>query len=91
MKRTLLGIAVPVVLVLLPSQSVLGGKLEYPETKRIIVTDEYHGTKIEDPYRWLEDDYAEETTAWVESTRRSFWASSARRCCSRKLRSLPNS
>jgi hypothetical protein len=41
-------------------------KLTYPETRREQVVDDYHGTKVEDPYRWLEDDNAEEVKAWVE-------------------------
>ena len=31
-------------------------KLKYPETKKVDHTDDYHGTKVADPYRWLEDD-----------------------------------
>ena len=31
-------------------------RLNYPQTKRINHTDEYHGIKVADPYRWLEDD-----------------------------------
>ncbi|MFT3990122.1 MAG: prolyl oligopeptidase family serine peptidase [Luteolibacter sp.] len=41
--------------------------LEYPKTRRQIVTDDYHGTKVEDPYRWLEDDNSPETKAWVKA------------------------
>ncbi|NCC73602.1 MAG: S9 family peptidase [Sphingobacteriia bacterium] len=41
--------------------------VKYPETKTVDVTDDYHGTTIADPYRWLEDDKSEETAAWVEA------------------------
>ncbi|KFB01360.1 prolyl endopeptidase [Mangrovimonas yunxiaonensis] len=37
----------------------------YPETKKVDTVDTYFGTKIKDPYRWLEDDRSEETGAWV--------------------------
>lgn len=39
---------------------------QYPETKKVEHTDEYFGTKVEDPYRWLEDDRAEDTKDWVQ-------------------------
>jgi prolyl oligopeptidase len=42
-------------------------KLAYPETKRGDVVDTYFGTKVPDPYRWLEDDNAPEVAAWVEA------------------------
>lgn len=42
--------------------------MEYPETRKdSTVTDEYFGTKVEDPYRWLEDDRSEETAEWVKA------------------------
>lgn len=40
-------------------------QFNYPKTKKGNQTDDYFGTKIEDPYRWLEDDNSEETKAWV--------------------------
>ncbi len=41
-------------------------QLTYPITKKIVVTDDYQGHKVEDPYRWLENDNSEETKAWVK-------------------------
>ena len=39
----------------------------YPQTRRDnSVRDTYHGTTIEDPYRWLENDTSAETGAWVK-------------------------
>ncbi len=44
----------------------MNNSLNYPETKKVEHTDEYFGTKVEDPYRWLEDDMAEDTKDWVQ-------------------------
>lgn len=41
--------------------------VKYPETKKTDQVDEYWGEQVADPYRWLEDDYSEETKAWVEA------------------------
>lgn len=42
---------------------------DYPNTRRVDQTDDYHGTRVADPYRWLEEDVRESTevAAWVES------------------------
>ena len=37
----------------------------YPATPRGEVVDDYFGTVVADPYRWLEDDNSEATAAWV--------------------------
>jgi prolyl oligopeptidase len=41
--------------------------LNYPETKKGTQSDNYFGTKIDDPYRWLENDTAMETGEWVKT------------------------
>jgi len=41
-------------------------KLNYPTTTKQNVTDDYFGTAVEDPYRWLENDTAPETEEWVK-------------------------
>lgn len=39
----------------------------YPESKTLDHVDDYHGTKVADPYRWLEEDLAPDTLAWVDA------------------------
>ncbi|NQT78747.1 MAG: S9 family peptidase [Bacteroidetes bacterium] len=42
-------------------------KIKYPVTKKVDQVDEYFGTPVADPYRWLEDDNSEETAEWVKA------------------------
>ena len=42
-------------------------RLKYPVTRQSNQVDDYHGVKVADPYRWLEDDNSPETKAWVEA------------------------
>lgn len=58
MKRILL-------VLLLSAPLFLAAQLQYPETKKTDIKDDYHGISVDDPYRWLEDDNSEETKAWV--------------------------
>ncbi len=41
--------------------------MNYPETPRKTVSDEYHGIKIEDPYRWLETAHDPTVQAWTNA------------------------
>ncbi len=41
--------------------------LDYPQTRKGDQVDDYHGTKVADPYRWLEDDNSAETAKWVQA------------------------
>ncbi len=43
--------------------------IAYPNAKKVDLVEEYHGTQVPDPYRWLEDDVrtSPEVRAWVEA------------------------
>jgi prolyl oligopeptidase len=52
------------------STSIKKRTWEYPEARRDDVVDDYHGTPVADPYRWLEDPASDETRRWVEAQNR---------------------
>lgn len=43
-----------------------GMQLEYPKTERDDIVDSYHGTNVQDPYRWLEDLSDPKVQAWID-------------------------
>jgi prolyl oligopeptidase len=45
---------------------VLSAQLKYPTPEKGNVVDDYFGTKVSDPYRWMEDVDAPKTKEWVE-------------------------
>lgn len=49
------------------SLGVSAQALVYPKTAKGNTVDNYHGTKVSDPYRWLEIDTAKEVLDWVEA------------------------
>lgn len=41
--------------------------VDYPAARISDIVDEYHGTKVPDPYRWLEDMESNETSSWIDA------------------------
>ncbi len=41
--------------------------LKYPEAAKVAQVDDYHGTQVADPYRWLENPDSPESRAWIEA------------------------
>jgi len=67
-------------------------ELNYPAARRSDAQEDYHGTLVPDPYRWLEDPESAETRAFVEAqnalARRTLDAISARAEIEERLRQL---
>ncbi len=59
-------------IVVMTSTSVMGQQcppgqspMVYPVSKKVTQVDDYHGVKVSDPYRWLEDGNSKDTEAWI--------------------------
>jgi prolyl oligopeptidase len=59
-------VIISLVLVMSVSAGVAGEDIAYPKTEKVDQVDDYFGTKVADPYRWLEDDNSAPTKAWVQ-------------------------
>jgi len=47
--------------------SSLNSHLKYPRTHRVGQVDDYHGTRVADPFRWLENPDSPESRRWIEA------------------------
>jgi len=55
-----------VLFLLLTIGTTMAKDFEYPETAKDNTVDDYYGTKVADPYRWLENVDSPETLAWIK-------------------------
>jgi len=62
---------IPLFILFVAFASIAFGKDErafrYPDARKSDQVDDYHGTKVADPYRWLEDPDSPESRAWIEA------------------------
>ena len=50
-----------------PTATPSSSRVQYPKTQTVEQVDDYHGTKVADPYRWLEDLDGAQTAQWVQA------------------------
>jgi prolyl oligopeptidase len=67
MHTTLRATVSATLLVALVSGDAIAQRLTYPVSRTTDQVDTYFGTTVADPYRWLENESAPETAAWVEA------------------------
>ncbi len=57
---------IPIFISLMSLSTLSYSQIKYPDTHKSDQQDNYFGTIVKDPYRWLEDDNSAETKAWVQ-------------------------
>ena len=62
MKRDILIVMAAIATICATAQNI-----QYPKAEKDGTVDEYFGTRVADPYRWLENDTSRQTAAWVEA------------------------
>ena len=67
MKQVLTRTGILLILPLSAPASAGAQRLAYPTPPRSDVVDDYHGTRVADPYRTLENPDAPETRAWIDA------------------------
>jgi len=66
-RRRSIALACFVALAIAGASLVVAGGYEYPKSRTVEQVDDFHGIKVPDPYRWLEDVDNPEVQAWVEA------------------------
>ncbi len=61
------GLFIPIIFSMMLLSACNSSKIVYPETAKDNVVDTYFGVKVNEPYRWLENDTSKETAAWVKA------------------------
>ncbi|HEY6978019.1 MAG TPA: prolyl oligopeptidase family serine peptidase [Chitinophagaceae bacterium] len=65
MKRLLLCLTT-IMSITVSAQTTAAFTGKYPDTKKVDQSDDFFGTRVADPYRWLENDTAADTKDWVQ-------------------------
>jgi len=58
---------VPLAISLVASTLSQAQRVQYPPTAKVDTVEDYHGTKVADPYRWLEAIESPAVAAWIKS------------------------
>ncbi|MDD4142891.1 MAG: prolyl oligopeptidase family serine peptidase, partial [Bacteroidales bacterium] len=67
MKKILIPTLICIMMMSISCKNTKKQRPDYPVTAKVEQVDDYFGTMVEDPYRWLEDDMSEQTAEWVKA------------------------